>query len=522
MLRACAASSFRLPRVACLGVPRSLVWRGHATAPGYWLPGCVPPAGPVIRPDQLAGAYEDPDGGIVHLTVEGDTFRMHHSQYGPVPSLGTISSSRRYISCAGFHASFDGFKLYWSNGVAAWKLETLDGFKARLESEVAEMPDVTCQDTACLVDQCLRNVHIVLGLESEGLAKFVQRAERSFKRKGDLVSSLVSEFVDSVILGRISDEFTTDTSVPSIIQVEVANRLVHWKSVTRGNQIFIRGLGTFDIKQAQKAQIGDADAEEPFNRLVEVPEGQSMLRRGVAKAIARSAEFVAKHYFRHSSLHPCDEEELRSVLPSPGELRLRGYGPSYFPHILKHRRTLKEIFELTPDDFRLQHLVRWRHWWNNQDCGVRLDELMMAPAVESELPQGLSLRTRPRRLLDELLALRHHDVERGVAYEWLASCPNFECGDSGTLRPLRTSDEVLDAAAALHNCAADYADDVKDKECILVVLVSKGGSYRAMGMAGGAGWEQVVADRNRPPSPDVLRLFAQALPHFEQWLRQHR
>lgn len=296
--------------------------------------------------------------------------------------------------------------------------------------------------------------------------------------------------------------------------------------------MFIKGLGTFDIQEAHGAfKSGNAvrtasdSLEESLGwlkaRLIHSFQDESFKDRCVAHAIFWIVNAFSRPALWLKSDDVLTSHSLRLLLPSPGELRLYGYGKRWFPLIVNNGRASAQLLELLGMDvegFRLKHLVRWQHCWNQPGRDLRLDELLMAPAREPDLPRGLSLDTRPRRLLEELRLLRL-DIERGIEYEWLMSCPVYNAGEEGVLRPLRTSDDIIEVASRLHNCAADYAEDISSKECILVALVDKAGRYRALGQFDGHVWEQIVADHNRAPPGDVRAVFDRALPLYQEWWR---
>ena len=318
------------------------------------------------------------------------------------------------------------------------------------------------------------------------------------------------------------------------------HRLLAWVPVKRGRDLFICGLGGFDIKDVLDHTV--------------------LLRRSFMEEVARraddalSARPAAGLPFRRT---PSIEDLLQlsafvrwhpvTWLPSPAELQAYAYFDALRGSPTK-LQSVVNILSLPEGNVVRAHLIRHRYWWNDLDHANALDELegLLGPAHEWDewdewdeewdkqdeqlseyagvfdlfglaqlnkeqqlavIPEleGMDQATlqelvewakghvesmplwpeggeglHPRRLLQ--LLRRARSFGPNVRFDFLKDLIDGAVeADGQQLRVLRDSDSVRDVAERLRNCAAMYSDDCARGTYILVALFDARGRPKALG-----------------------------------------
>ena len=300
------------------------------------------------------------------------------------------------------------------------------------------------------------------------------------------------------------------------------HRLLTWVAVKRGRDLFIRGLGGFDIKH--------------------VLDHTMLLRRSFMEQVARRADYglsagpaTGTSYafsFRTPSrrllqLSAFARWHPAGWLPSPAELQAYAYFDALRGSPTKLQRVMK-ILSLPEGNVVRAHLIRHRCWWNDLEHANALDELDMTHRVGQRPPlwpeggEGL----HPRRLLQVLRRARSFGPH--VRFDFLKDLIDGAVeADGQQLRVLRDSDSVRDVAERLRNCAPYYIGRCARGAYILVALFDARGRPKALGGYQRQGWrtwsvDQVVGHNNTDPASNVLQMFTVYVAVVQRWEDQRR
>ena len=97
--------------------------------------------------------------------------------------------------------------------------------------------------------------------------------------------------------------------------------------------------------------------------------------------------------------------------------------------------------------------------------------------------------------------------------------------DNGRLKVLRTNHAIALAGSKLENCASLYANDVRRKRIVLVLLTDENkkplalGSHPLVGTWPERGWSQIYEACNKVPSEKVVAKFSEYSKMFRRWHR---
>ena len=344
----------------------------------------------------------------------------------------------------------------------------------------------------------------------------------------------------------------------------VRHRLLAWVRIKRGRDLFIRGLGGFDIKQVLDQTL--------------------LIRRSVTEQFARRAE----KSLEEDEVYTRDVLQLSAFvrwhpagwLPSPEEVQACGHFDALRDSPTKFQSVVN-ILSLPEDNAVRAHLIRYRSWWNDLQHANALDELeVLCPvgqltvldvgdlacrrlagagvfdlwtlaqldeqqqlALVPELEgmdqatlQGLVERAKrhvetlplwpqgseglhPMRLLKQL---RRAQEGPNIRFEFLEDLIDGAVdADGQQLRVLRDYDSVRDVADRLNNCAAMYRPKCASGEFILVALFDACGRPQALGgyQLNVRWWSiyQVVGHNNEDPVSNVRQKFEDYEAVLQRW-----
>ena len=344
----------------------------------------------------------------------------------------------------------------------------------------------------------------------------------------------------------------------------VRHRLLAWVRIKRGRDLFIRGLGGFDIKQVLDQTL--------------------LIRRSVTEQFARRAE----ECLEEDEVYTRDVLQLSAFvrwhpagwLPSPEEVQACGHFDALRDSPTKFQSVVN-ILSLPEDNAVRAHLIRYRSWWNDLQHANALDELeVLCPvgqltvldvgdlacrrlagagvfdlwtlaqldeqqqlALVPELEgmdqatlQGLVERAKrhvetlplwpqgseglhPMRLLKQL---RRAQEGPNIRFEFLEDLIDGAVdADGQQLRVLRDYDSVRDVADRLNNCAAMYRPKCASGRFILVALFDACGRPQALGgyQRNVRWWSiyQVVGHNNEDPASNVRQKFEDYEAVLQRW-----
>ena len=255
------------------------------------------------------------------------------------------------------------------------------------------------------------NLEKVVGIDMDQLTALCRSASYLSLEDPDFHGFLVdqSEYKPMMRMRMLLDLFQTsgfpnDAYVPIDKQglALIRNRLLEWVTAKRGRDLFIPGLGGFDVKQvyhddllARRAFM-DAGARAADEALLlydwsEVP--RDMLfqpDRVVVDILARQSVQISAAARYH----------LLGWVPSPAELQASAYFPALRADWLRHQK-VASILALPDTNPLRMHLIRHRDWWNDVHHIDALDEieLVMGPSVSPT--KGVGIFFKPGKLLAE-------------------------------------------------------------------------------------------------------------------------
>ena len=166
-------------------------------------------------------------------------------------------------------------------------------------------------------------------------------------------------------------------------------------------------------------------------------------------------------------------------LISPVELELEGYFGDTLEGHYDGTSLLRCILSQPDDCPSRQHLIRYSSKWK-ENLGS-IDELERISDDGAWVPENF-MKMNPNQFLNPLRKEADRKAmeelrENSVEYEYLSDLP-----DSGLLRVLRSSFDVAMAARDLRNCANSYAWNVENEQCVLVALDDEKKPKRAVAL----------------------------------------
>ena len=152
----------------------------------------------------------------------------------------------------------------------------------------------------------------------------------------------------------------------------VRHRLLAWVRIQRGRDLFIRGLGGFDIKQVldHTLRVRRLVMEALADRAAKYLSGPSPAERcwGVSTSIKELSTRDVLQLYAFARWHPT------GWLPSLAELQAYGYFDALRDSPTK-LQSVVNILSLPENNVVRVHLIRYRSWWNNLQHSNALDEL---------------------------------------------------------------------------------------------------------------------------------------------------
>jgi hypothetical protein len=171
-----------------------------------------------------------------------------------------------------------------------------------------------------------------------------------------------------------------------------------------------------------------------------------------------------------------------------------------------------------------QHLIRYRHLWNDPDNAAMLNELAMSVERCSNpayWPSDWTLQMKPQELINRLRKL---SVQRragpDVKYSHLD-----DLQDSKDLRVVHSSHQLVEVGRQLRNCAASYQSQIASEQCALVALVDEKKRYIALGEYRFQGQHARLAQLKKVSNQTATTEMKTAFEHYTRaiiapWLKQ--
>jgi len=346
------------------------------------------------------------------------------------------------------------------------------------------------------------------------------------------------------------------------------NRLMTWKDIGGGKDIFLKGLGSFNAAKLiddhivanrnvhcldfirlfkgtflrkQRSTLEEVPAKAGSVQAVQEALASSKALDLAAMLQAEKKDRKTKHrppYNRH--LADCNEEQLWQYifsgyvawlvpdechmrtasgaqpadslypfwLPSVDDLRARAYFAEAIGSTqLSHARAifLEQVLSQSETSVQRRHLLRYRHYWNNPNNIGSLQEAVLTFGEEVWAKLGDEL-PPPQQLTKKLQLL-----ETGAGFLHLQTLP-----DRGRIRVLRSKARIIETGQRLHNCLAStymdqYAMGIEQKRLVLVCLYGNNGKPFAVGNYNLTGrlWEEVKETCNHYPSMETRAAFSE-------------
>lgn len=364
---------------------------------------------------------------------------------------------------------------------------------------------------------------------------------------------------------------TEDTLLKMLSMLpEQRDKVLSWKDIRRGRDLFFKDCGSFNIMDAYAFCISEQAKALRYSIMVVManvglrkiceeygaPEKEmnytecdNFLEQNVAHvdffhSVLRLMEFdpnpaffdLSRSWWFHENVPDSTAKEqgmcyhFRSEFHkhstvSIHELRMAGY-------FVKEEEDAKNsyasyIFWYVPDSPMRQHFIKFMASWTSPQNRASLGKLFHA-VIMYILNRTHSWPNQWESMEPELLLERMREMERErnhpfVAFDHLDSLP-----DQGQMRVLRSNHDILQAGKDLKNCAWKYVKNVKNKKAVLVVLDKKNkpGQPKALGMIEYDGpdvsgtWSQIYLSCNREPSINDKKSFYDYEPTFHEWHRK--
>ena len=306
---------------------------------------------------------------------------------------------------------------------------------------------------------------------------------------------------------------------------DVKIRIGAWQNVHRGKQIFIKGLGHFDIGLtysevlASRWQISRLHQMKDLLRILRPTDlcdlwpdssfgparSRWLVEQGIAdlSALAQAALFepdciaemaqrvpqwqavpqwLTSGAERAVSLSRLSPQLDRTLLTTPASVFVGGCllvpidlcAWAYFSQARAHdqQRNIVQILALEESSPVRQHLLRFKDYWNDAQHANALDELLDGGAAPLDVwPEGGEL-MEPRTLLKRLQqARRVRALGANRHYAHLDALEDGPVGADGLqLRVLRSWYSIAAVAETMRNCAASYDRRVAEGNYALVAL----------------------------------------------------
>ena len=218
---------------------------------------------------------------------------------------------------------------------------------------------------------------------------------------------------------------------------------------------------------------------------------------------------------------------VQRLILSPSELQAAAYfGQVTAVTCIDDRVSDHVITVLRADETNpvRQHLIRYRHLWNDPDNAAMLNELAMSVERCSNpayWPSDWTLQMKPQELINRLRKL---SVQRragpDVKYSHLD-----DLQDSKDLRVVRSSHQLVEVGRQLRNCAASYQSQIASEQCALVALVDEKKRYIALGEYRFQGQHARLAQLKKVSNQTATTEMKTAFEHYTRaiiapWLKQ--
>lgn len=357
---------------------------------------------------------------------------------------------------------------------------------------------------------------------------------------------------------------------------EWTRRLLTWKDIRRGRDLFIPGHGSYDVmfhydeqvsrnrkvfavellnvikapsirKECKVLAVHDSDKKRPSvvdlrNLLASSLKldlfelmGKGVFKKaGFATTLPRFRMFVdwyeldayghTLQVINRDTLWRCvcsGGFALRPTVTSPfwlvtvQELQTLSYFANAITNDTNGRsafNNLNYIMSQNESCPQRQHLLRYREYYMNPDHIGSLDVIAGTILRSYGWPEGGASMV-PKRLLEEI---EIHEYGPDVKLDHLDQLP-----DKGRLRVLRSAHAIHRVGKALRNCADMYIERAVQKKGLFVVLENENGKEVALGWyrleKPWSGWAEICKARNQSPSQEIIDSFAKYSDTIEDW-----
>lgn len=218
--------------------------------------------------------------------------------------------------------------------------------------------------------------------------------------------------------------------------------LASWKDITRGRDMFIPGLGSFDIEAANTQLHARPDWREENWPTVE---------------LYTVAQYQAMGYF--SSRHPA----IASLLSAKKYTKFKAY------------------------------LIQHKDFWLQPHNAARLDEIVILYKVRPNYELG---KKKPQTVLTdaEEAARILASIDKNYKRFNLQNATSYSSAGL-TLKVIEDTIELKSVASKLNNCAANYSIAMAQRNCCLVSC-TENSVLIALGELRNSGWSQITGQRN--------------------------
>lgn len=335
---------------------------------------------------------------------------------------------------------------------------------------------------------------------------------------------------------------------PKIHLEEWIQRLLTWKDVRSGKDIFIEGLGKFDANQELENQIllyrkrfalhvlcqfkiqclrrkckelkihtGDLKSQQDIlSSILDLDLASFWLKEGLHRKAKHCKDHgrVLFHNRDTNFFGQCilsggvmiDSSDKGHVstpfwLPSVGDLRARGY----FGNIKDRngQAFLRSMMSLPEDSYQRQHLLHFRKYWNSPDTLNHLIKLKEEFAKSGWYLPGDSL--LPPKQLVQILSRNTVDPP----YRYLSTLQDQE-GEG--IRFLRSSDQIRQVGLELGNCLRHTQNHSTPTTNFFVCLENENKHAMAVGQyalnCNSNPWKRIEENQGKYPSEATLAAFA--------------
>jgi len=305
-------------------------------------------------------------------------------------------------------------------------------------------------------------------------------------------------------------------------RAECWDGLLSWKGVKRGRDLFIKGLGKFNIMETYQ-QVRKKKRAEFRMSLREALDIEDRKGMDLEMEFGRASKDRQQVAMRHAT-------ENLSWFASVGELRAQAYfGGSLQNDNEETFHALQYLLGCPADNPMRQHLLRHYHKW----CEAEQIGRVVTLAKNARLLQDeerycwyddSASDAPPQKLVDELIAMEENEEYYGMVFKFahLDKLP-----DKGRIRVLRSRREVRQAARDLHNCAVQYISDILNKKEILLVMDKEGKPGKPEAMASissrnnalASRFDSIVLSNNLSPSQGITDEFNEYMPVLKDWYK---